>query len=92
MAEVDSFTLAELESFVLTRAAQDAHFRRALLLDPREAISAELGIELPAGAGIEAVEVSPGQIALTLPSDLAAATSLRASPAAQLRDDCCCCC
>jgi hypothetical protein len=81
--------IQQLESLVLGRAGQDAQFRQALLADPREAISQELGIELPGTVKIDAVETASGQIALTLPPDLDASLSL----AAVAGSDCCeCCC
>jgi hypothetical protein len=80
--------IEQLQSLVLGRAGQDAQFRHALLADPREAISQELGIELPSTVKIDAVETPSGQIALTLPPDLEASLS----PAAVAGSDCCDCC
>ncbi len=84
-------SVQELETFVLDRAARDPQFRRALLADPREAISRELGIELPGTVVIEARETGSEGIALLLPPNLGSLDGSSLARA-QLGDDCCCCC
>lgn len=81
-----------LQSFILERAAADAEFRRALLADPREAISRELGLELPCALTFEAVELPSGQLALTLPAGLDAPGTAVAGQQHGFTQDCCCCC
>lgn len=81
-----------LESFILARAAEDAAFRHALLADPREAISRELGLELPPTLTIQAVELPSGQLALTLPPGLDAPGAPALGQQSGLTEDCCCCC
>jgi hypothetical protein len=57
---------------LVERAAADADFRAALLgADPRPAIAAELGIELPADLTVRVVEETPGEVVLVLPVALA---------------------
>lgn len=79
-----------LESFIRARAAGDAEFRRALLADPREAISRELGLELPTTLPIEARELPSGQLALTVPPGLDA-PSVTVFGFVSCCDSCCCC-
>lgn len=81
-----------LESFILARAAGDAGFRRALLTDPRETISRELGLELPPAFTIEAVELPSGDLALMLPPGLDAPGTAVPSLQHGFTADCCCCC
>jgi hypothetical protein len=88
MASENTSVIQGIVSLVLGRAARDGQFRAALLANPRDAVSQELGIELPTTVKIKAAENTAGQIVLTLPPDLEASLGQ-----ARIADccDCCCC-
>lgn len=90
----DIAAVRELEAFVRDRAARDAHFRRMLLADPREAISQALGVEVPDTLAIEVIETAPGEILLRLPPDAGALDGplFAQTPPGDPGCDCCCCC
>jgi hypothetical protein len=53
---------------VIDRATSDPDFRSQLLEDPKAAISEHLGIALPAGITVRAIEEQPGEVVLVLPA------------------------
>jgi hypothetical protein len=54
---------------LVERAEADADFRARLLgADPRPAIAAELGIELPADLSVRVIEETAGEVVLVLPA------------------------
>jgi hypothetical protein len=63
-------TRAELEGRIVERAQADPAFRERLIATPREALSEELGFELPSGLEIIVVEERPDRLAIVLPVDL----------------------
>jgi hypothetical protein len=61
---------AALERRIVGRALAEPEFRARLLERPREAVSEELGFEIPVGLEIEVVEERPDRLAIVLPVDL----------------------
>ena len=57
----------ELESRIIEQAQRDPAFRRHLLDDPKAAVSAFLGMDLPPGMTITVLEEEPGHHILVLP-------------------------
>jgi hypothetical protein len=57
----------ELEAKIVAKAAQDSRFRAALLQNPKQAIAAELGVELPASLELVVVEETATRKYLVLP-------------------------
>ena len=57
----------KLEWGIVKRAYSDADFFRALLHDPREALTQHLGVPFPAGASIEIIREKPGEYKIVLP-------------------------
>jgi hypothetical protein len=53
---------------VIDRASSDPEFRAQLLENPKEAISKQLGVPLPEGITIRAIEEQPGEVVLVLPA------------------------
>ena len=60
-------TGTELKSQILSRAAEDSEFRARLIADPKEAISAEIGADIPDGFGVAVHEDSATTAHLVLP-------------------------
>jgi hypothetical protein len=66
-------TFEEMQNHILTKAAQDGAFRRALLAGPKAALQAELASKfpgfpgLPDGLEIKAVEQTKNTVYLVLP-------------------------
>lgn len=58
----------EYAARVIERAERDDSFRRALVEDPRAAISADLGVELPENLKIRVIEEDPEEAVIVLPS------------------------
>lgn len=48
-------------------AATDSAFRQELLTDPRAAIERELGVSIPDGISIKALEETPGTVYIVVP-------------------------
>lgn len=79
----------ELESRIVRRAWSDPGFRALLLSDPREALSLELGVEVPEELRVQVVEERSDFLCIVLPVDLSemgmdarwAMTGLRPRPA-----------
>ena len=61
-------TATELKSQILSRAAEDTEFRARLIADPKEAISAEIGADVPDGFSVAVHEDSATTAHLVLPS------------------------
>ena len=61
-------TATELKSQILSRAAEDSEFRARLIADPKEAILAEIGADIPDGFGVAVHEDSATTAHLVLPS------------------------
>jgi hypothetical protein len=59
---------AEMERRLIERSIQDESFRRRLLEDPRATMERELGVQLPPGVQIQAVEETADTVYLVLPS------------------------
>jgi hypothetical protein len=53
---------------VIERAERDDTFRQQLMEDPRAAISADLGIELPEDLEIRVIEEDPREAVIVLPA------------------------
>ena len=60
-------TPSEMRAKVVGKADVDADFRALLVSDPKAAISAELGVTLPAGLNVEVHEEAIGTAHLVLP-------------------------
>ena len=60
-------TVGELRAHITNKAVEDEDFRAQLLTDPREAISAELGLTIPEGFTIHVHEDNAVTAHLTLP-------------------------
>jgi hypothetical protein len=60
----------QLEARIVRRAWKDPEFRELLLRDPRAAVGAELGAEIPEGLRIEVVEERSDLLCIVLPVDL----------------------
>lgn len=58
---------SNLESQVLQSAAQDPRFRQELLQNPRQALSARLGVNIPETIQFEVLEETPTTFYLVLP-------------------------
>jgi hypothetical protein len=58
----------ELESSIVELAQRDPAFRRRLLDNPKAAVSAFLGMDLPPGMTITVMEEQPGHHILVLPA------------------------
>jgi hypothetical protein len=59
---------AEMERRVIQRSLQDENFRQQLIADPKATMEQELGVRLPAGVQVQAVEETADTIYLVLPS------------------------
>ena len=53
---------------VIERAQRDETFRQQLMEDPRAAISADLGVELPEDLEIRVIEEDPREAVIVLPA------------------------
>jgi hypothetical protein len=58
---------AEIEAKLRQRAATDSGFRAAFLADPRATIERELGVTIPAGITIKAVEDTADTMYVVVP-------------------------
>jgi hypothetical protein len=58
----------QADEILLAKAAQDAEFRRELLADPRAAIKAVLGVQLPADIQVTVLEETDRNLYLVLPA------------------------
>lgn len=65
---VGSLSRQEFERDVLRRAQADAAFREALLADPRQALNAAYGVEVPADVEIQVLEETESKIYIVLPA------------------------
>jgi len=61
---------SELHDRIVERALADPEFRRRLVEAPRDAVAAELGIELPRGLEVVVVEEHADLLAIVLPADV----------------------
>ena len=61
-------TMTEMKAHVLARATEDADFRASLLANPKSAVSAELGVEIPDGFTIIVHEDDSTTAHLSLPA------------------------
>ena len=60
-------TATEMKERILNRAAQDSDFRARLMADPKAAISAEIGTNIPEGFDVAVHEDSATTFHLVLP-------------------------
>lgn len=60
-------TATEMKDRILNRAAQDRDFRARLMADPKAAISAEIGTNIPEGFDVAVHEDSATTFHLVLP-------------------------
>ncbi len=60
-------SLESLKVQIIKKAWEDPAFKSSLLSDPKEAIKAAFGIEIPAGIGLKAVEETSSQYYLVIP-------------------------
>ena len=60
---------------IVQKSLEDEAFRRQLLADPKTAVEQELGIRLPLGIEVRAVEETPDTVYLVLPPLQAAGQS-----------------
>lgn len=60
----------QLEARLVRRAWSDPEFKALLLADPRRAVAAELGVEMPESVEIEVVEERPGRMVIVIPVDV----------------------
>ena len=65
--DVRSLSRQEFEKEVLSRAQGDAAFRQQLLADPRAALKAAFGVELPPDVGVQVLEETPTRFYIVLP-------------------------
>lgn len=61
-------TRAEVDALVRERLNSDSEFRAALLADPRAALSALLGLDLPDAVSVEVHEESLAHVHLVIPA------------------------
>jgi hypothetical protein len=61
-----------IEAALVRRASSDAVFGALLRHDPKAALSAHLGVELPEWLQVELVEERPDRMVIVLPVDLTA--------------------
>ena len=61
-------TRSEIERTIVQRSMEDEDFRQRLLEDPRAAVDREMGIRLPEGIEVRAVQESTDTVYLVLPS------------------------
>jgi hypothetical protein len=73
MADDSSFPLprADIEAALARRAGADPAFGELLRRDPKAALSAHLGVELPAWLQVDVVEERPDRMVIVIPVDLA---------------------
>lgn len=64
----DSSAQSDAQRQIIDRAASDPEFRAELLANPKEAISRQLGIPLPANINVRVIEEQPGEVILVLPA------------------------
>ena len=60
-------TATEMRTKILSRAAEDGDFRASLIADPKAAISAEIGADIPDGIEVAVHEDSATTAHLVLP-------------------------
>jgi len=60
-------SLESLKVQIIKKAWEDPAFKSSLLNDPKEAIKAAFGIEIPAGIELKAVEETSSQYYLVIP-------------------------
>ena len=59
---------ADMERRLIEKSVEDESFRQRLLEDPKGAVEEELGMQLPEGVRVQAVEETQDTIYLVLPS------------------------
>jgi hypothetical protein len=64
---MEMLSRAEAEQRIRQRAASDADFREQLRSDPRSALAAELGVEIPSEVTVHLHEESLSEVHLVLP-------------------------
>ena len=57
----------EIRGHIISKAADNSEFRASLIADPKAAINAELGIDIPDGVSVSVVEDSATAVNLVLP-------------------------
>ena len=70
-ADGRSLSRQEFEKEVLLRAHSDPAFRQQLLADPRAALQATFGLEMPPETEIQVLEETPSRFYIVLPSETA---------------------
>ena len=65
--QTPSLSREEFERQVRLRAAQDSHFLEQLLADPKAALAAAFGLELPPDVEFNVVQETPSRFYLVLP-------------------------
>jgi len=60
-------SLESLKVQIIKKAWEDPAFKSSLLSDPKEAIKAAFGVEIPAGIELKAVEETSSQYYLVIP-------------------------
>ncbi len=58
----------EAEKQLIAKAWKDAKFKQALIQNPREVISKEFGVEIPADISVKVLEETPSNLYLVLPA------------------------
>jgi hypothetical protein len=73
MADDSSFPLprADIEAALARRASADPAFGELLRRDPKAALGAHLGVELPGWLQVDVVEERPDRMVIVIPVDLA---------------------
>jgi len=62
-------SLESLKVQIIKKAWADPAFKKSLLSEPKEAIKAAFGIEIPAGVDLKVVEETSSQYYLVLPTN-----------------------
>ena len=60
-------TRQELEQNILSRAAKDPAFRKALISDPKAVLAQDFDVRLPDNVTVKVLEDQPGTVHLVLP-------------------------
>jgi hypothetical protein len=64
---MEMLSRAEAEQRIRERAESDASFRERLKADPRSALAAELGVDIPEGVAVHVHEETMSEVHLVLP-------------------------
>ncbi|MBB6693810.1 NHLP leader peptide family natural product precursor [Cohnella xylanilytica] len=71
--------LESLKLQLIKKAWSDPAFKEALLADPKSAIKSELGIDVPSGIAVTAVEETPDNLYLVVPPNPEDAANAKSS-------------